>query len=50
MKTWNKPEVAELNINETANGIWNSEVETLLFFNDSKAATTPDVPDTEVRS
>lgn len=50
MKTWNKPEVAELNINETANGIFCSDVETLLVFNDSKAATTPDVPDTEVRS
>ena len=41
MKKWNTPEVKELNIAETANGIFDSEVESLLIFNDSKKPSTP---------
>lgn len=41
MKTWNTPEATELNINETANGLFNSDVETFLIFNDSKKPSTP---------
>ena len=44
MKTWNAPEVKELNINETANGIFDSDVEFWWILNDSKksSTTTPD--------
>ena len=42
MKTWNTPEVTELNINETANGLFDSEYETFVILNDSKKPTTPD--------
>ena len=41
MKTWNAPEVQELNINETADGAWNVDWESpfnILFKKDS----TPD--------
>lgn len=48
MKTWNIPEIRELNINATANGILNScyEWEPLGFplSNDSKKETPPDDP------
>lgn len=46
MKTWNTPEVKELNINETANGIFNSEFESLIIFNDKKS-DTPDTDNTD---
>lgn len=41
MKTWNNPEVTELNINETANGIFDSDVEFCWIINDSKKPSTP---------
>lgn len=41
MKKWNAPEVTELNINQTANGLFNSEIETFLILNDSKKPQTP---------
>lgn len=45
MKTWNAPEVKELNINETANGILDSDIEFWWIVNDSdkkSSTTTPD--------
>lgn len=45
MKNWNAPEVKELNIAETENGFFNSDVETILVFNDSQKSLTP--PDEE---
>lgn len=42
MKEWNTPEVKELNIAETANGFFNSDVETFLVFNDSKKPSKPE--------
>ena len=41
MKTWMTPEISELNINETANGIIDSYFETLIVLNDDKKPTTP---------
>lgn len=42
MKNWNAPEVKELNIAETENGIFNSDVETCIILNDSnKKPATP---------
>lgn len=41
MKKWNTPEVKELNIAETANGFFNSDIETLFVLNDSKKPSTP---------
>ncbi|MDD5901301.1 MAG: hypothetical protein PUC73_10475 [Lachnospiraceae bacterium] len=41
MKNWNAPEVKELNIAETENGFFDSDVETLVMFNDSKKPSTP---------
>lgn len=40
MKTWNTPEVKELNINETANGFVDTDVEFWWVTNDSKSGTT----------
>ena len=34
MRVWNKPELAEININETANGLFPVGVETCFLFND----------------
>lgn len=46
MKKWNTPSVEELNINETANGIFNADFEICLIFNDSlKKSETPDDKD-----
>lgn len=42
MKKWNAPEVAELNISETANGLFNAEIETPWIFNDKKCPENPD--------
>lgn len=50
MKKWNAPEVTELNINQTANGFFNSEIESLLIFNDSKKPETPVVDPVETLS
>ena len=42
MKTWNAPEVQELNINETASGFFNTEYEVWPFINDTlKKNETP---------
>lgn len=41
MKEWNTPSVEELKVTETANGFFNSEVETFLVLNDSKKPSTP---------
>lgn len=43
MKEWNTPSVEELNVTETANGIFNTEYETFIIANDSKKPTTPEV-------
>lgn len=46
MKKWNTPNVEELKINETANGIFNTEFETAILFNDSfSKSNTPDEKD-----
>lgn len=45
MKNWNAPEVKELNIAETENGFFDSDVETILVLNDSKKPSTPDSVD-----
>ena len=42
MKEWNAPSIEELNVTETANGIFNSDVETYLILNDSKSNTPKD--------
>ena len=42
MKKWNTPSVEELNVKETANGFFNSDVETFLILNDSKKSETPE--------
>ena len=46
MRVWNKPELAEVNINETANGFFDSEWEYCIWLNDSdakkKKEETPD--------
>ncbi|MCI6517405.1 MAG: hypothetical protein MR442_09565 [Lachnospiraceae bacterium] len=46
MKTWNNPEIAELNINETANGFWdvNYEGPFDIVFGD-KSESKPSTPD-----
>ncbi len=43
MKKWNTPNVEELNINETANGIFNADFESFILFN--KKSETPDEKD-----
>ena len=45
MKTWNTPEISELNIKETANGFFDTTFETWLIHNDSKKATPDPVND-----
>ena len=40
-KEWNAPSMQEMNINETANGIFGCEIETVILFNDSKKSNTP---------
>ncbi len=46
MRVWNKPELAEVNINETANGFFDWDYEVCIFTNDSdakkKKEETPD--------
>ncbi len=42
MKKWNAPEIAELNITETANGLFDSNYETVIILNDSKKPVKPD--------
>lgn len=52
MKKWNAPEVAELNITETANGIFDACFETCILFHQhesKKDDTTPDTPDDNSR-
>lgn len=41
MKKWNTPELEVLNVNETANGIFNCDTEFCIWTNDSKKAVTP---------
>ncbi|HKL98837.1 MAG TPA: hypothetical protein VJZ06_02875 [Mobilitalea sp.] len=41
MKTWNTPEISELNIKETANGIFDACFESYILYKDSKATTDP---------
>ena len=43
MKNWKNAEVVELNINETASGLFCTDFETLLLFNDNlkKCPQTP---------
>ena len=41
MKNWNAPEVKELNIAKTENGVINGYYETSVVFNDSKKSSTP---------
>ncbi|MFV0341431.1 MAG: hypothetical protein ACK5JH_00865 [Anaerocolumna sp.] len=43
MKKWNMPEVTELNISETANGIFDSKIEFWWVLNDDKKTTPPEV-------
>ncbi len=50
MKKWNTPSVEELNVKETANGLFNSEVETIFVLNDSKKPNTPNVDDVDQQS
>ena len=55
MKKWNAPEIAELNITETANGYYDTDVEFWPFVNDNKKSSTTDpfpnkTPDTVVDS
>lgn len=46
MKKWNTPSVEELNINETANGFFNTDYESFILINDSlKKSETPDDKD-----
>ncbi|MGN1187054.1 MAG: hypothetical protein ACI4R6_01055 [Lachnospiraceae bacterium] len=42
MKKWNAPEIAELNITETANGFFDSEYEGFFVLNDSKKPVKPE--------
>lgn len=42
MKTWNKAEIRELNINETANGLICTDFETFVLFNDDKKTIPPE--------
>ena len=44
MKKWESPEVAELNISETANGLVHSPWETDNFFHDDAAHNHPSRP------
>lgn len=57
MKKWNTPDVTELNINETANGMfdvnWEGPYDFILGDHDKcddQKPSTPDTPDTDVRS
>lgn len=43
MKTWNAPVISELNINETANGLFDACFEAWPLFDEKK--TTPEDPD-----
>lgn len=45
MKKWNAPEVAELNITETANGLWDHYLEICIVMNDSKKSDKNETPD-----
>lgn len=42
MKKWNAPEIAELNITETANGLFDSNYESVIILNDSKKPVKPE--------
>lgn len=46
MRVWNKPELAEININMTENGIFDWDFETLILLNDDlgKKKCYPDKP------
>ena len=41
MKKWNEPELKELNINQTENGIFDSYFESFVLVNDNKKSCTP---------
>ena len=45
MKEWNTPSVEELNVTETASGIFNADLETVILFNDNFKSNTPDNED-----
>lgn len=47
MKTWNAPEVQELNINETADGFFNLDWESPLDILSKKVPDTPVTPEEE---
>lgn len=47
MKKWNAPEVTELNINETANGLIHSPWESDNLFHDDAAHNHPATPDVD---
>ena len=48
MKKWNTPEIAELNIDATANGYWNIDWESPLdIFFSKKGESEPSTPTTE---
>lgn len=44
MKTWNTPEIRELNISATESGFFNSEVEFWIITNDSERCTPEEDP------
>ncbi len=48
MKKWNTPEIVELNVSETANGIFDTWFESWLVHNDSdkKPELKPETPET----
>lgn len=45
MKKWNAPEIAELNITETANGVIDANIEFWWMTNDSKKSDSTVTPD-----
>ncbi len=51
MKTWNTPEVAELNVTETANGFFDIDWETpLSILGNDKSNQKPSTPSTETET
>ncbi|MGN1187055.1 MAG: hypothetical protein ACI4R6_01060 [Lachnospiraceae bacterium] len=51
MKKWNAPEIAELNITETANGIFKADIETqILFKNNDNTLKPGDEPNDDANS
>lgn len=44
-KEWNAPSMQEMNINETANGIFEADFETVIFFNKNDSNSNTPVDD-----